>query len=457
MSHAAIAAVLAREDLSAGERLVAFSLASFADREQLAFAGTPAAAARAGLGKSRYLQARDRLVGRGLVNLEGQPGGRGRSRTVKLVFARSGPWWDGDINAQLLEAVLGYSRARGPARLLLAAMAAIADADGLIDGVCTEELRAAAGLADSSYRRARAALLASGEVVLAKNGGGRGNTNRWQVLQPRELGLQPTRAAVRRTAPAPRARPLVAPLSSTDTARAASDASHAADSPPVDETADQPQRTHAAAVKRPALNGVSGSTGPVLSGVSVANGPVLSGVSVGKGPVLNGVSGANPAKTPPETPPQTPPPYVRAGSNAVNPRTSEHPPSPPGGGRSETSITIEETFTSGRGRRRSRQVNVDLDEVRRALGVPGASELADWERIRELLAEAVSEDTFAVWFEPVTVIAIDRDGALVVDAPPELKSWLSGRFARVIEHAAERVGRATRIADLAQSAAMGAS
>ncbi len=448
MSHAAIAAVLAREDLSAGERLVAFSLASFADREQLAFAGTPAAAARAGLGKSRYLQARDRLVGRGLVDVEGRAGGRGRSRTVKLVFARSGPWWDGDVNAQLFEAVLGYSRARGPARLLLAAMAAIADADGLIDGVCTEELRAAAGLADSSYRRARAALLASGEVVLAKDGGGRGNTNRWQVLQPRELGLQPTRAAVRRTAPAPRARPLVAPLSSADTAGAASDATLAADSPPVDETADQPQREHAAAVKGPVLNGVSGGR---------RNGPVLSGVSVGKGPVLNGVSGANPAKTPPETPPETPPPYVRAGSNALNPRTSEHPPSPPGGGRSESSITIEETFTSGRGRRRSRQVNVDLDEVRRALGVPGPCELADWERIRELLAEAVSEDTFAVWFEPVTVIAIDRDGALVLDAPPELKSWLSGRFARLIEHAAERVGRATRIADLAQSAAMGAS
>ena len=442
MSHAAIAAVLARADLSAGERQVAFSLASFADREQLAFAGTPAAAARAGLGKSRYLQARDRLVERGLIDVEGRAGGRGRSRTVKLVFARSGPWWDGDVNAQLLEAVLGYSRARGPARLLLAAMAAIADADGLIDGVCTEELRAAAGLADSSYRRARAALLASGEVVLAKDGGGRGNTNRWQVLQPGELGLQPTRAAVRRTAPPPRARPLVAPLSSADTAGAASDATLAADSRPVDEADDQSPRERAAAVK-----------GPVLTGVSVANGPVLSGVSVVNGPVLSGVSVANPAKTPPETPP----PYVRAGSNALNPRTSEHPPNPPEGGRSESSITIEETFTNGRGRRRSRPVNVDLDEVRRALGVPGPCELADWARIRELLAEAVSEDTFAVWFEPVKVIAIDRDGALVLDAPPELRSWLSGRFARLIEHAAERVDRATRIADLAQSAAMGAS
>ena len=348
VSHTAIAAVLARVDLSAGERLVAFSLASFADREQLAFAGTPAGAARAGLGKSRYLEARDPLVGRGLVNLEGRAGGRGRSRSVKLVFARSGPWWDGDVNARLLEAVLGYSRARGPARLLeavlgysrargparllLAAMAAIADADGLIDGVCTEELCAVAGLEDSSYRRARAALLASGEVVLAKDGGGRGNTNRWQVLQPGELGLQPTRAAVPRTAPPPRARPLVAPLSSTDTAGATSDATLAADSRPVDETADQSPREHAPAGKGPFLTGVSVANGPVLSGVSVANGPVLSGVSVANGPVLSGVSGANPAKTPPETPPETPPPDVRAGSNALNPRTSEHPPAPLRGG-----------------------------------------------------------------------------------------------------------------------------
>jgi hypothetical protein len=41
MSREAIAAVLAREDLSCGERLVAFSLASFADRGNRARPGTP--------------------------------------------------------------------------------------------------------------------------------------------------------------------------------------------------------------------------------------------------------------------------------------------------------------------------------------------------------------------------------------------------------------------------------
>ena len=48
MSHAAIAPVLARHDLSAGERLVAWSLASFANRDQRAWPGIPAATARAG-------------------------------------------------------------------------------------------------------------------------------------------------------------------------------------------------------------------------------------------------------------------------------------------------------------------------------------------------------------------------------------------------------------------------
>ena len=148
---------------------------------------------------------------------------------------------------------------------------------------------------------------------------------------------------------------------------------------------------------------------------------------------------------------------MRAGKEPQNPRTKEHPPNPPEGGRSQNSITIEETYTTTRGRTRSRQVNVNLDEVRRALGIPGPSDFADWARIREVLAETVSEDTFAVWIEPVKLIAIDQHGALVLDAPPDLRSWLSGRFARLVERAAESAGRATRIADVAQSAAMSAS
>ena len=94
------------------------------------FPAPTAAAQRAGLSRSRYLQARDRLVRRGLVVVEAEASGRGRSSTLVLAFAASGPWWEGEINVELFEAVLGYSAATGVARLLLAAMAAIADADG---------------------------------------------------------------------------------------------------------------------------------------------------------------------------------------------------------------------------------------------------------------------------------------------------------------------------------------
>ena len=106
MSRQAIAAVLARTDLASGERLVALSLASFAGRENRAWPGAPAASARAGLSRSRYHQAREQLVTRGLVAVDERATGRGRASTVTLVFADRGPWWDGDINVELFEAVL---------------------------------------------------------------------------------------------------------------------------------------------------------------------------------------------------------------------------------------------------------------------------------------------------------------------------------------------------------------
>jgi hypothetical protein len=94
------------------------------------------------------------LVRRGLVVVEAEASGRGRSSTLELAFAESGPWWEGEINVELLEAVLGYSAASGVARLLLAAMAAIADADGAVRDFTTEQICAAAGIAAKSYQRA---------------------------------------------------------------------------------------------------------------------------------------------------------------------------------------------------------------------------------------------------------------------------------------------------------------
>ncbi|MFL5864872.1 MAG: hypothetical protein ACJ780_29605, partial [Solirubrobacteraceae bacterium] len=158
-----------------------FSLASFAGRDGRAWPGAPAAAARAGLSRRRYLHDRDLLAQRGLIVVEELASGRGRASTVALPFAAEGPWWEGEINAELFEAVLSRTRTRGPARQLLAAMAALADADGVVRGVSSEELRAAAGVADRTYRRARRELLGSGELALLSSAVGRGNTNVWQV------------------------------------------------------------------------------------------------------------------------------------------------------------------------------------------------------------------------------------------------------------------------------------
>jgi GNAT superfamily N-acetyltransferase len=218
MSRQAIAAALARDDLVGGERLVAFSLASFAGRDDRAWPGASAAAVRAGLSRSRYLYVRDRLVERGLVVVESEASGRGRGRAslLALPFVLSGPWWEGEINAELFEAVLSRTRRRGPSRLLLAAMAALADADAVVRGLSSEELSAAAGMADRTYRRARQELLESGELDLVSGAGGRGNTNVWQVRASVDA---PAGGAIgspaRRVMPPAGARPLLATVASS--------------------------------------------------------------------------------------------------------------------------------------------------------------------------------------------------------------------------------------------------
>jgi hypothetical protein len=96
----------------------------------------------------------------------------------------AGPWWEGAVNAELFEAVLGYSRARGAARLLIAAMAAIANEDGVVDEFTTEELCAVAGITERTCGRVRGPLLASGELVLRTEARRRGNRNSWEVPDP---------------------------------------------------------------------------------------------------------------------------------------------------------------------------------------------------------------------------------------------------------------------------------
>ncbi len=346
VSRRAIAAALALREISPAERLVAFSLASFANRDQLAWPSNPVAIGRASLSRSQYLHARDRLTDGGLISIAERGGGRGRSTTIRLDFALAGPWWDGPVNPQLVEAVLSRSSARGPARQLLAAIAAMADADQQLSGVTTDELRLAAGLADSTYRRARAALISSGGGVL--QGAGRG------PRQDQSLAHKPTvshRECRDRTSSAPRR------ASSRVTAAAVHDfrigclkgrpvtkrgrgcglggsvASQAAIVPflPTHHTA--PTRTvHV----RPALASemgaqartVSSSKGPDVSGDSLKKGAQTRTVSVLNGPDVSGVSLENPAQTqtvsgrpPAQTPPE---PRHPTRARGRNPRTKEH-------------------------------------------------------------------------------------------------------------------------------------
>jgi hypothetical protein len=415
MSHTAIAAALALPaEVSAGERLAAFSLASFADRDGRARPGTPAAAARAGVARSAYLEARGRLVQRGLVMVAAEATGRGRASTLALPFVSDGPWWEGEINAELFEAVLGYSSSRGSARLLIAALAALADSDGVVTRVTTEGLCAAAGISDRTYRRVCGPLLAAGEVVVDASPGGRGRVNRWEVRDPRAAGSGVAAAAAgtrRRAVPPAGARPLLAT--------------------------------------------VVGSGGePVLSAKPCQDRTV----SARKHPAMSGVSSANPGQdrtvlpeTPARTPAETPAPNARAGREPQNPRTS--PPCPPVGGTGHDSLVVEESFVTGRGRRRTRRVAVDLAAIRASLALPEPTDRIAWERTRMLLAATVGESTFEIWLAPLELIAVDSAGAVLIAAPDATANWIRGRFGHLLSQCGEQAGCAVRLANPAERAA----
>jgi hypothetical protein len=453
VSRQAIAAALAREDLTGGERLVAFSLASFAGRAGRAWPGAPAAAARAGLSRSRYLYDRDKLVQRGLLVVEERASGRGRASTVALRFASDGPWWEGDINAELFEAVLSRTRTRGPARLRLAAMAALADADGVVRGVSNDELCAATGLEDRTYRRARPELLKSGELVLLSGARGRGNTNVWQV-RPLAETAAPSRpvSSRRRVVPPAGARPLLASVASTDGADGVGEAPPRADSSTFESGA-------AASGKCPDLPGVSTGKGGQDRTVSEPNCAAVPGVSPVKGgqdrTLFDGQPAENPAKKGAQNPAEDPAANARAGSEPQNPGIPEDPPTPLAGGRPARSMMIEQTFITDRLRQRRRMVPVDLDAVRLGLGTPTAADRDDWQRIRQRLEGMVGESTFAIWLEPAELIAVDGDRRLVVAVPAATASWTTARFGRLMARCADRAGRELRFASEPEAHASG--
>jgi hypothetical protein len=108
---------------------------------------------------------------------------------------------------------------------------------------------------------------------------------------------------------------------------------------------------------------------------------------------------------------------------------------------------VEEKYVTARGRTRRRAVRIDLDEVRRGLGLPGATDRSDWDEIRKRLRELVGESMFEIWLDSLELIAIDPSGALVVDAPPVTFLWLRHRYGRVIRRCAEEASRALRFAE----------
>ena len=315
MSHRAIAAALALEDVSAGERLVAFSLASFANREQCAWPGARIAAARAGLSRSQYLAGRAGLAQRGLVDVEG-----GTSSVTRLTFADGGRRVPGKINAELFEAVLSYSSTRGSARLLLASLAALADRSGAVVGVSTEDLCVAAGMADSTYRRSRALLLDLGEVALQAAGGGRAKRNRWLVRDPRGSGRPPLKA------PAPRRRlrgPATPLLATVETRRSALELDGADPLRPGLDERNAPRRTSGTA-QNPAQSRAgqnrNRARNPAQSRTALTETPLNPGRVKPETPL-------NPGRFEEETPPETPPPNARAGRESQNLNTT--PPNPP--------------------------------------------------------------------------------------------------------------------------------
>ena len=119
------------------------------------------------------------------------------------------------------------------------------------------------------------------------------------------------------------------------------------------------------------------------------------------------------------------------------------------------SVTVEQCYVTERGRRRPRFVRIDLDEVRRGLGIPTAADRSDWQRIRELLEETVGESTFAIWLEPVELIAVDSECRLVVAVPSVTAAWTAKRFGRLLANCSARVGRELRLAAESECIALG--
>jgi hypothetical protein len=320
--------------------------------------------------------------------------------------------------------------------------------------VTTEQLCVAAGVADRTYRRARATLLASGVLVLRSGSGGRGNTNCWEIPDPRTHPEATQPAGGRRVRPPVGARPLmvIATASSAgdkkDVETVPAQLVSATGSRSVGAVEGGQDRTVSDA-KRPVLTGVSKVKGGQDRTVRGKNRPAGAGVLVGKGGAGRTVSRETPARTPAETPA----PNVRAGRGPQNPRTFD-PPSPPGGG-SVDEILVEQTYLTDHGRERRRLVKVDLGSVRARLALAGRQDQVAWEQIRRLLLDAVGDSMFEIWLARLELMAVDCDGGLVIDALEATRGWVRRRFGRLLERCAAQAGRAVRFGEEHERLALG--
>jgi hypothetical protein len=103
---------------------------------------------------------------------------------------------------------------------------------------------------------------------------------------------------------------------------------------------------------------------------------------------------------------------------------------------------------------RRRAVTIDLQQLRRRLRTPAPGDVQDWKQARQLLAGEVQPHVFAIWIDPLELIGVDHDGALLLACPERLSDWISRRFWPVIARSAAHAGREIRLAEEAQRLAL---